>query len=97
MAAICALEKGLLYVIFGSIIPFETICDNWGAMDDAMVEQMVRRYGNAAALHANETATVLDAIGDADGAARWRRIRDLILALPRTPPGEQFGSDVGPA
>ena len=48
-----------------------------------MAEQMMRRHGSSAVLQANETATALDALGDAQGAARWRRIRDLILPLEK--------------
>ena len=51
-------------------------------MDEiAAAEQMIGRYGRTAVLHANETATALHTMGDEDGAAGWRRIRDLILDL----------------
>ena len=50
--------------------------------DAAMADQMLRRHGNAAVLPANEIAAALDAMGDEEGAARWRRIRDLILERP---------------
>jgi hypothetical protein len=46
----------------------------------AMAEQMTGKHGSTAALLANETATALAVMGDAEGAARWRRIRDIILA-----------------
>jgi hypothetical protein len=42
---------------------------------------MIRSHGNSAALYANETAAALDALGDSQSAARWRRIRDLVLTL----------------
>jgi hypothetical protein len=45
----------------------------------AMAEQMTRKHGSTAALLANETATALAVMGDAEGADRWRRIRDIIL------------------
>ena len=48
----------------------------------AMAEQLMRRHGNAAVLQASETASALHATGDEEGAARWRRIRDLILGRP---------------
>jgi hypothetical protein len=44
----------------------------------AMAQQMTRRYGDTAVLRADGTATALHAMGDEKGAARWRRIRDLI-------------------
>ena len=46
-----------------------------------MAKQLISGHGRNAALHANETATSLQAMGDAEGAARWRRIRDAILDL----------------
>jgi hypothetical protein len=42
---------------------------------------MIRSHGNSAALYANETASAFDALGDSQSAARWRRIRDLVLIL----------------
>jgi hypothetical protein len=49
--------------------------------DQVAAEQMIRSHGPSAALCANETATALGALGDTEGAARWRRIRDLVLKL----------------
>jgi hypothetical protein len=49
--------------------------------DQATAEQMIRSHGKSAAFYANDTASALDALGDAEGAARWRRVRDLVLTL----------------
>jgi len=59
--------------------------------EDGMAEQIVCSHGRTAILHANETATALDAMGDPEGAARWRRIRDIILTQAPAKPEGRFG------
>ena len=54
-------------------------------MDETVAaKQMIGRHGRDAVLRARETATALHAMGDEDGAARWRRIRDLIRDIFET-------------
>lgn len=54
-----------------------------------MARHLITSYGRNAALQANETALSLKAMGDGESAARWRRIRDLIMELAREDAGGQ--------
>jgi hypothetical protein len=57
--------------------------------ETVMARQLITCHGRNAALQANETALSLKAMGDAESAARWRRIRDHIMELAREDAGGQ--------
>lgn len=49
--------------------------------ETTVARQLIASQGRNAVLQANETAVSLKAMGDVEGAARWRRIRDVILEI----------------
>lgn len=59
--------------------------------ETSLARQLISGHGRNAALHANETAASLKAMGDAEGAARWRRIRDAILDMSADRAGRAHG------
>lgn len=51
--------------------------------ETALADEMLRRFGNNAAIRASDKACVAAVTGDEDEAAKWRRV--LVLIAARAP------------